>query len=58
MSELIYLLLAMVFSAVGSVAVWHRHTRPQSLESGVDDFARGLDALAGEVEKVRSRRSA
>jgi hypothetical protein len=45
-SELAYLGLVVVVSAIGSSILWFRHRKPQSLESGVEEFSRGLSALA------------
>jgi len=57
-SELVYLVVAVVVTVLGSVLAWHRHRRPHALESGVQEFARGLDALRVEAAKRGSRRSA
>lgn len=46
MSNLAYLLLAVVFSLLGSLWVWYRHRQPRSLEYGIDEFQRELQALA------------
>ncbi|HUR18190.1 MAG TPA: hypothetical protein VMZ51_04550 [Acidimicrobiales bacterium] len=48
MSNLVYLLLAVTFSLLGSLAVWYRHRQPRSLEYGIDEFQRELQALAPE----------
>lgn len=44
-SNLIYLMLALGGSVVGSLVMWFRHRRPTSFESGIDEFNRGLRAL-------------
>lgn len=46
MSNLVYLLLAVTFSLLGSLFVWYRHRQPRSLEYAIDEFQRELEALA------------
>lgn len=46
MSSLVYLLVALTLSIMGSLILWYRHRRPKSLESGIDEFSRELKALA------------
>jgi len=46
MSSLAYVLAALGFSAVLSLALWVRRNRPRSWELGIDEFQRGLRALA------------
>ncbi|HET7490141.1 MAG TPA: hypothetical protein VFJ85_19615 [Acidimicrobiales bacterium] len=48
MSNLLYLAVALVLSALGSLVLWLRHRRPRSMEYGVDEFQRELKALAPE----------
>ncbi|HUP69801.1 MAG TPA: hypothetical protein VM142_08295 [Acidimicrobiales bacterium] len=48
MSNLVYLLLAVTFSLLGSLVVWYRHRQPRSLEYAIDEFQRELQALAPE----------
>ena len=48
MSNLLYLLVAVALSVIGSLALWYRHRKPRSLEYGVDEFQRELRALAPE----------
>lgn len=48
MSNLVYLLLAVTISLVGSLVVWFRHRPPRSLEFGIDEFQKELEALAPE----------
>ena len=45
MSNLLYLALAIVLSAVGILIIWLRNRRPTSLESGIEEFQRELRAL-------------
>ncbi len=53
MSNLIYLLLAVAFSIIGSLILWYRHRRPRSMEAGIDEFNRELRALAPEKRPER-----
>jgi hypothetical protein len=55
MSNLIYLLLALVLSIVGSLILWYRHRRPRSMEAGIDEFNRELRALAPERREEERR---
>ena len=45
MSNLLYLVVALGGSVVGSVFLWFRNRKPTSVESGIDEFRRGLRAL-------------
>jgi hypothetical protein len=45
-SNLVYLLLAVTFSLLGSLLVWYRHRQPRSDEYGIHEFRRELQALA------------
>ncbi len=44
-SNLIYLLVALGGSIVGSIVIWFRNRKPTSVASGIDEFNRGLRAL-------------
>ena len=46
MSNLVYLLAALSVSILGSVFLWYRHRRPRSMEYGVEEFKRELNAIA------------
>ncbi len=46
MSNLLYLVIALGGSVVGSIVLWAHHRKPTSMESGIDEFERGLRALA------------
>ena len=46
MGALIFLLLAAALSVAGWVALWLRHRRPTTLESGIEAFQREMRALA------------
>lgn len=48
MSSLAYVVVAVAFSVVCSVALWVRRNRPRSVEFGIDEFQRELRALAPE----------
>ena len=45
MSNLLYLLAAIGLSAIGSTFLYLRHRKPTSLEYGIREFSRGLEAL-------------
>ena len=45
MSNLLYLLAAIGLSAIGSALLYLRHRRPTSVEYGMREFNRGLEAL-------------
>ena len=55
MSSLLYLLLALVLSVVGSLILVYRHRRPRSMEEGIDEFNRELRALAPERREEERR---
>lgn len=50
MSQLIYLLVAVALSIVGTVWLWYRYRKPPSLEQGIEEFAKELRALAPEQQ--------
>ena len=58
MSNLAFLLVPLGASVVGSVLLWARHRKPTSVESGIDQFHRGLQALApgGGIEPNAGRK--
>jgi hypothetical protein len=45
-SALIFLLVVVVVSAVGSAILWYRHRTPVTFDSGIKDFQREMRALA------------
>lgn len=45
LSNLLYLLAAIGLSAIGSTLLYLRHRRPTSMEYGIREFSRGLEAL-------------
>ncbi len=56
MGAVAFLLIAVVISVVGSFVLYMRSRTPSSLESGIDDFRREMDALAPRDEQVPARR--
>lgn len=48
MSNLLYVLAALSVSMVASLVLWYRQRRPRSLDSGITDFQREMQALAPE----------
>lgn len=56
MSSLIYLLIAVVLSVVGTLILMYRHRKPTSMEHGIDEFHRELRALAPERRAERRNR--
>ena len=55
MSNLLYLVIALALSAIGSLILWYRHRRPRSMEAGIDEFSRELKALAPERREGEQR---
>jgi hypothetical protein len=51
-----FLLLAVVISVVGSLVLYMRSRTPTSLDSGIDNFRREMQALAPRDEMVPQRR--
>jgi hypothetical protein len=45
-SAIVFLLLVVVITAVGSVVLYLRHRKPTSMEAGIDSFRREMRALA------------
>ena len=58
MTNLLYLIAAIVLSMAGSAYVLLRNRRPHTLESGIEEFSRELQALAPEEREQLSRRRA
>ena len=46
MTALVFLLIVLVVSGLGSLVLWLRHRSPTTLESGIEAFQREMDALA------------
>ena len=61
MTNLIYLGIAVLLSLVGSFVLWLRSRQPHSMEAGMREFARELQALApqppAQPHDERQRRS-
>jgi hypothetical protein len=45
-NALVFLLIVLVVSAVGSLILWLQHRSPNTLESGIEAFQREMHALA------------
>ena len=56
MGALAFLLIALVISVVGSTVLYLRNRTPSSLESGIDNFRREMQALAPRDEQAPPRR--
>lgn len=54
LSNLAYLIGAVVLATIGGLIVWWRHRRPQSIYSNVESFHRGLQALAPDSKHAGS----
>ena len=52
---MIFLLFAVLASAVGIAAILFRNRRPNSMEHSIEEFERGLRALAPEASSRRGR---
>jgi hypothetical protein len=42
----VFLLLAVLVSAVGCAVLWYQHRTPNTFDSGIEAFRREMDALA------------
>ncbi len=51
-----FLLIAVVISVVGSTVLYLRSRTPSSLDSGIENFRREMQALAPRDEQVPPRR--
>lgn len=56
MSAIVFLLIVIVVSAVGSLVLWLQHRSPNTLESGIEAFQREMEALAPPDEDGPERR--
>jgi hypothetical protein len=56
-SNLIYLVIAVVLSVLGSLILWYRNRQPRSMDHGIRQFSKGLEALAPDRDQQRERRS-
>jgi hypothetical protein len=57
-SVLLYLFVAVAISAAGSLVLWMRARQPTSMDAGIDQFRRELQALAPERPPLRRDDSA
>jgi hypothetical protein len=55
-SNLIYLVIAVVLSVIGSLILWYRNRQPRSMDHGIRQFSKGLEALAPDRDQARERR--
>lgn len=56
MSAVAYLLIAVTISLVGSLVLWLRSRKPTSMNAGIEEFSKGMRALAPDREpRLRSR---
>jgi hypothetical protein len=53
---IVFLMIAVVISVVGSLALYLRSRTPSSLDSGIDNFRREMQALAPRDEEPAPRR--
>lgn len=56
MSALVFLLLVLVVSGIGSAILWLQHRSPNTLESGIEAFQREMEALAPPDDEPRPDR--
>ena len=56
MGAVAFLMIAVVISVVGSTVLYLRSRSPSSLESGIDNFRREMQALAPRDKRVPPRR--
>jgi hypothetical protein len=55
-SPLTFLAIPLVIVTVGCLWLWARSRRPNTLDSGIDDFQREMRALSPENDRYRARR--
>ena len=56
MNPIVFLLIAVVISVVGSLVLYLRSRTPSSLDAGIDNFRREMQALAPRDEVTPQRR--
>ena len=56
MSNLLFLVAAVVVAALGIAVLWARSRAPRSVDSGVDSFSKQMDALSPKGERRPPRR--
>ena len=52
-SAIVFLILAVAVATVGSLVAFLRTRNPASVESGIDDFRREMNALAPRPDEAR-----
>ena len=57
MTSLVFLLVAVAISVVGSLALWLHHREPTSLEHGIEEFSKEMQALSPEGAQTGRRRT-
>jgi hypothetical protein len=57
-SNLAYLVGAVVLAIIGGFAVWLHHRQPKSIDANVDAFQRGLQAIAPDSSRPGPTRAA
>ena len=55
MGPVFFLMIAVVISVVGGLVLYLRNRTPSSLESGIDNFRREMEALAPRDEQAAPR---
>lgn len=56
MNALVFLLIVLVVSGIGSAILWYQHRSPNTLESGIEAFQREMEALAPPDDEPRHDR--
>lgn len=56
MSAVVFLLIAVVISLIGTIVLYVRNRPPSSLEAGIDSFRREMRALAPRDDTPPPRR--
>ncbi len=56
MSAVFFLMIAVVISVVGGIVLYLRNRTPSSMEAGIDNFRREMEALAPRDEETVPRR--
>jgi hypothetical protein len=54
MSNLAYLVGAVVVAVIGALVVWLRHRQPKSVDATMESFRRGLDVIAPQAQNGSS----
>jgi hypothetical protein len=56
MSGLAFLLIAVVLSVLGTLVLWMRNRGPSSVDHGVEEFRREMNALSPDAHNDERRR--